>query len=100
MINENIWEESELLAEWDHEGLRYKAFSVPRDALDEDFEESDALYVVGLDSGNVRRYEELFDPAFDRMTSGDKILLKAIFHQSTSEVRDFILNEMNIKIMI
>lgn len=65
---QEMWNEAEFIAEWDHAGLRYRAVEVPRDAIDEDSGELlNALMVVGIDDGGVRRYEEVFDPCFGRM---------------------------------
>ena len=87
MENE-IWEAAEFITEWDHEGLRFKALFVPREAIDEDSEEYGALLVIGLDSGNVRRYEELFDPAYCRMGREDRDMLAELLEHAPEEVRE------------
>ena len=59
---------AEPLAEWDHNGLRYKAFRVPRSVIDAASEAPPALMVIGLDGGYVCKYEGFFDPEeYDRL---------------------------------
>lgn len=67
-VEESAWEAAELVTEWDANGLRYKLYTVPREAIDEgDDEAPDAIFIHGLDDGNVRRVDELLDPAYGRM---------------------------------
>lgn len=87
--DDDIWEAAEFLTEWDHDGLRYKALEVPRDAIDEDDDEVPALMVIGIDSGNVRRYSELFDQAYSRMDGLEKAELVEILEHAPEEVREF-----------
>ena len=86
--NQEIWQAAELLIEWDHDGLRYKALEVPRDSIDKDADEVPALMIIGIDSGKVRRYDEIFDPAYGRM-DGRVSELADIFEHSPKEVKEF-----------
>ena len=77
MTNE-VWAAAEFLTEWHsgdwnncNSGLTYKLLRVPRAAIDEDDDSPDALLLLGLDPGNVRRVEILIDTCYDRMGSGD-----------------------------
>lgn len=73
MTSNNIWKTAEFVTEWDKNDLRYKLYTVPREAIDEDSDEtSNAILVHGIDSGNVRRVDELLDPAYGRM-DGEQI---------------------------
>jgi hypothetical protein len=66
-ITQTIWDSAELIGEWDNEGLRWKLFRVPRQAIDPGVDdEPDAHLVVGIDAGGVRRHETLHDSAFGR----------------------------------
>ena len=85
-----MWNAAEMITEWDANGLRYKALSIPREAIDEDDDNGPALMVIGLDSGNVRRVDELFDPAYDRMKYGEfQVSLDEILEHAPEEVREF-----------
>lgn len=87
---DEMWNAAEFLTEWNHDGLRYKALSVPREAIDEDSDEAPALMIIGIDDGNVRRVDELFDPAFDRMKYGEfQVSLGEILEHAPEEVREF-----------
>jgi len=67
---DDIWDAAEFITEWDgSDGLWYKLYSVPREAIDEDDDESEAVLVHGLDDGSVRRVDQLLDPAYDRWDS-------------------------------
>lgn len=88
-MDDQIWDAAEFITEWDHGGLRYKAFEVPRTAIDEDCDEQSALLVIGIDSGNVRRAEAVFDSAFYRMDREAKETLKDILQHAPAAVSDF-----------
>lgn len=89
-MNEREWEAAEFLVEWDHEGLRYKALSVPREAIDEDSDEDyPALMIIGIDSGGVRRVDELFDPAYGRMGREEKESICEILSHAPKEIKYF-----------
>ncbi len=67
---DEIWEAAEFVTEWDGtDGLRYKLYNVPRDAVDENSDEINALMVLGIDDGNVRRVDQLLDTAYGRWDS-------------------------------
>ena len=68
-LNNEIWNAAELITEWEANGLTYKLLEVPRIALDEDDDESNAHLLVGLDSGAVRRVDVLLDTAYGREIS-------------------------------
>ena len=71
-MENQVWEAAEFEAEWDHNELRYKLFTVPRDAVDEDSDESAAHLLISLDSGNVRREDIILDTAYGReIAKGD-----------------------------
>lgn len=88
---DEMWNAAEFLTEWDYEGIVYKALSVPREAIDEDDESQEALMVIGLDSGNVRRVDELFDPCYERMGQEEKETLAEILLHAPEEVKEFAL---------
>ena len=69
----NVWESAEFITEWTSTDLTYKLLSVPREAIDEDSDEADALLLIGLDSGGVRRVDVLIDTAYSRELSIDDI---------------------------
>ena len=67
--NNEIWNAAELITEWEANGLTYKLLEVPRIAIDEDEDESNAHLLIGLDSGAVRRVDVLLDTAYGREIS-------------------------------
>lgn len=73
MITQETFATATLLESWKANGLAWKLYEIPRGALDCDEagnapadESRPAHYLVGLDSGNVRRVEETLDRAYDR----------------------------------
>lgn len=62
--------ERNLLAEWPLDGGMAKIFSVDREGIDEESEESDAYELIWIDSGNVRRHGTLVDMAYGRFDNG------------------------------
>ena len=86
---DEMWAAAEFLTEWNHDGLTYKALAVPREAIDEDDDSQQALMIIGLDSGNVRRVDELFDPCYERMGRTEKETLEEILIHAPEEVREF-----------
>ena len=67
--NNEIWNAAELITEWEANGLSYKLLEVPRSAIDEDDDESNAHLLIGLDTGAVRRVDVLLDTAYGREIS-------------------------------
>ena len=64
---DDMFDAAEFLGEWDAEsGIRYKLYSVPRDAIDDGSDEPPAYLLHGIDSGNVRRVDILMDLAYQR----------------------------------
>lgn len=88
-VSNEIWQAAKFITEWDHDGLRWKALEVPRDAIDTDCDEPSALLIIGIDSGNVRRAEDLFDPAFHRMNGADKTALRDLMLHAPQQVVGF-----------
>lgn len=88
---DELWQAAEFKGEWNHDGLRYKLLEVPREAIDaEDDTSFGALMVVGIDSGNVRRVDELYDPAYSRMDKSAKQDLAELLTHAPVEHHDLI----------
>jgi hypothetical protein len=66
-IEQSVWQAAEFITEWDANGLRYKMYNVPREAIDVDDDSMGAILIHGLDDGNVRRVDELLDPCYGRI---------------------------------
>ena len=83
---------NELIAVWrGADELMYKLALIPRDAIDEDSDEGDALYLIGLDSGNVRRFEEVLDTAYERFTHTQRARVAWVLNENgevPSEARE------------
>lgn len=93
-MNNKIWEAAEFETEWNHDGLRYKLFTVPREAIDEDSDECPAHLIIGIDDGNVRRIEQVIDIAYGRFEQNDHDFIeKLLAHKSTPDEAIEILNE-------
>ena len=74
-MEHEMWEKAELITEWNSNDLRYKLFSIPRDAIDENSDENAAYLVIGIDNGGVRRIFELLDTAYGRITKESEIFI-------------------------
>lgn len=86
---DDMWNAAEMIAEWDHKGLRFKALSVPRKAIDADDDSQPALMIVAINSGNVREIDELFDPCYMRMGREEKEALDGILSHAPEDVKEF-----------
>lgn len=96
-MDQQIFKAAKFLVEWDGKNnigdtLRYKLLEVPREAVDEDSDECNAHLLIGLDSGNVRRVDEMLDMAYDRAEDIDTSVLLAAIKSAPEEAKD-ILNE-------
>jgi hypothetical protein len=69
---DDIWAAAEFETEWNHDGLRYKLYTIPREALDEDSDELDAHMIHGLNDGAVRWVDVTIDRAYGRFEREDR----------------------------
>ena len=66
------------------DGLTYKLYEIGREEIDEGSDEDyPAHNLIGLDSGNVRRFEETLDLAYDRLTKAQRQLVAEILESAT-----------------
>jgi hypothetical protein len=91
----DMWERSKLIAEWQHNGLSYKAVEVPRHSIDENHpkdEDMPALWVIGIDDSGIRTYDMLFDPCFDRLDFESKIELQKLRRHCPNSLLDVVFD--------
>ena len=80
------------LCQWTANGLVYKLYEIPREEIDEGSdEEFPAHNLIGLDSGNVRRFDETFDRAYDRVTLAQRNTVAEVFESAIPEAREILL---------
>jgi hypothetical protein len=96
-MDQQIFKAAKFLVAWDGknsigDNLRYKLLEVPREAVDEDSDDCNAHLLIGLDSGNVRRVDEMLDMAYDRAADIDVSVLIAAIECAPDDAKD-ILNE-------
>ncbi len=61
-----IFDAAEFMLEWDANGMRMKLYRIPRQALDNESDESDAYLLHGIDGGAVRQIDITIDRAYSR----------------------------------
>jgi hypothetical protein len=87
-FKKEMWESGKFLAEWDH-GIRYKAMEIPRESIDEGEYNPSALWIIGINDGGVRVFDQLFDPCYDRMDNEQKTAFSNIVSHMPEDVAIF-----------
>lgn len=86
--------DTKFLEEWNHEGISYRSFVIPREEIDKDSNDIDGL-LIESSSYNGKVCYDFFDPYDKRMVGYDVVLISQYLDHAPVETENFIWDILN-----
>lgn len=81
--------DTKFLEEWNHEGISYRSFVIPREEIDSNSNKIDAL-LIESSAHNGKMCYDFFDPYDKRMVGYDIVILTQYLDHAPTETEHFI----------